>query len=128
MALRFLGFVALTAVVLTGLWWFWPKPEQIVAAPDTPMAVPGLVIHWQVVQGQRVAGPEKFAARVGETITLEVGSDRNDTLHIHGDDVTLPILAGKNMRLDWTPKHSGRFEMELHDSHSVLTQVDVLSR
>ena len=62
------------------------------------------------------------------TITLEVGSDRNDTLHIHGDDLTLPLLAGKNMRLEWTPKHSGRFEIELHHSDAVLTQVDVLPR
>ena len=128
MPIRFVLFLVFALLMLTGLWWFWPKPEQVVAAADTPMAAPGLVIHWQVVQGQRVAGPEKFAARVGETITLEVGSDRNDSLHIHGDDLTLPILAGKNMRLEWTPKHSGRFDMELHDSHTVLTQVEVLPR
>jgi hypothetical protein len=128
MPIRLAAFLLIAVLMLSGLWWFWPKPAQVAAAADTPMAAPGLVIHWQVIQGERVAGPAKFAARVGETITLEVGSDRNDKLHVHGDDLTLPLLAGKNMRMDWTPKYSGRFEIELHDSDTVLTQVDVLPR
>lgn len=128
MNLRLVLFIVLTLASLSGLWWLWPKPAQPLASPNTPMAQVGNLVHWQVRGGQRVAGPEKFAVRVGDTITLEIGSDRDDTLHLHGDDISVPLLADKNIRVDWTPKHSGHFAMELHKSDLTLAQIDVLPR
>lgn len=125
---RLVFFFALALASLTGLWWLWPKPALPVAASDTPVAVAGNLVQWRVEKGQRVQGPAKFAVRVGDAITLEVASDRNDTLHVHGDDLKVPLLADKNIRIDWTPVHSGRFEMELHDTGLTLAQVDVLPR
>ena len=128
MNLRLAVFAVLALASLAGLWKFWPKPSMPVAASDTPVAVAGNLVQWRVENGQRVQGPAKFAVRVGDVITLEVASDRNDTLHIHGDDLKLPLLADKNIRMDWTPVHSGRFDLELHDAGLTLTQVDVLPR
>jgi hypothetical protein len=128
MNLRLVLFIVLTLASLSGLWWLWPKPPQPVASPDAPMAEVGNLLQWQVRAGQRVAGPEKFAVRVGDTITLEIISDRDDTLHLHGDDISVVLLANKSTRMDWTPKYSGHFAMELHDSHLTLAQVDVLPR
>jgi len=121
-------FILLSLVSLTALWWLWPKPSQPVAAADTPMATAGYLIHWRIEAGQRVQGPAKFAVRAGDTITLEFASDRVDELHIHGDDLKVPLLADKSIRIDWTPANSGRFDMELHHAGQVLTQVDVLPR
>lgn len=128
MNLRLVLFLVLSLVSLSGLWWLWPKPSQPVTAADTPMATAGHLIHWQVRAGQRVQGPAKFAVRVGDVITLEIASDRNDELHVHGDDLKVPLLADKSIRIDWTPAHSGRFDMELHHAGLTLTQVDVLPR
>lgn len=128
MNLRLALFLVISLASLSGLWWLWPKPSQPVAAADTPMASAGHLIHWRVQAGQRVQGPEKFAVRVGDVVTLEIASDRNDVLHVHGDDLKVPLLADKSIRIDWTPVHSGRFEMELHDAGLTLTQVDVLPR
>ncbi|MEO6698251.1 MAG: hypothetical protein ABIR53_02110 [Paraperlucidibaca sp.] len=128
MNLRFIIFIVLTLTLLSGLWWLWPKPAQSLASPDAPMVQVGNLLRWQVRAGQRVAGPAKFAVRVGDSITLEVASDRDDTLHLHGDDISVALLADKNIRVEWTPKHSGHFAMELHESHLTLAQIDVLPR
>lgn len=121
-------FAVVSLLALAGLWRFWPKPVMPAAPADTPVAANGNLVHWRVENGQRVQGPAKFAVRVGERITLEVASDRDDTLHLHGDDLKVPLLADKNIRIDWTPAHSGRFDMELHHAGLTLTQVDVLPR
>jgi len=128
MKFRLILFLILSLGVLAGLWWLWPKPVAPVADADTPMATAGYLIHWRVEAGQRMQGPAKFAVRVGDTITLEVASDRDDVLHIHGDGLKVPLLADKNVRIDWTPAHSGHFDLELHHSGLTLTQVAVLPR
>ena len=105
MNLRLALFLVLSLVSLSGLWWLWPKPAQPVAAADTPMASSGHLIHWRVQNGQRVQGPEKFAVRVGDIVTLEVASDRNDVLHVHGDDLKVPLLAEIGFGPNWEQAH-----------------------
>lgn len=128
MKYKALIFTLVTLLALSALWWLWPKPSQPIASSETLLVQAGSLIHWQVSDSQRVAGPAKFAVRVGDTITLDISSDHADELHIHGDDLKLAVLANKSARITWRPQHSGRFDMELHHSDLTLAQVDVLPR
>lgn len=62
---------------------------------------------------------------VGESLTITVTSDHDNTLHAHGFDIEQVVKAGQ--RLDITVKGSlpGVYDVELHDPELRLLQVAV---
>ncbi|MEU8763737.1 hypothetical protein [Streptomyces sp. NPDC048659] len=69
--------------------------------------------------------PSRVAFKKGERLTLQVTSDRADTLHVHGYDRELPLPAGTPATLTLTLDRTGLFEVETHESGLVLTQLVV---
>lgn len=86
------------------------------------------MLRWQVADGQRLAGPARFAVRQGDTVTIEVLADQADELHLHGDELKLMLRPGEAAQLIWRPAHSGLFDMELHHAGLTLAQIEVLPR
>lgn len=122
-----LFFLLCAALVLLGL-WHWLKP---VARPLPQVATAAAVaqdIDWVVRDGRRASGPELVTARVGETLRLRVRSNRADELHVHGYEVSRELPADHLVVLELPLAMSGRFDIELHAAHQVLTVLEVQPR
>lgn len=125
--LHALFFLLCAALVLLGL-WHWLKP---VARPLPQVATAAAVaqdIDWVVRDGRRVSGPELVTAGVGETLRLRVRSNRADELHVHGYEVSRELPADHLVVLELPLAMSGRFDIELHAAHQVLTVLEVQPR
>ncbi|MET9436579.1 hypothetical protein [Streptomyces sp. NPDC006551] len=99
-------------------------------APTAGTTAPGAPVHGRTVEitisGTSVQPPpSRVELRKGDSVTLRVTSDRDDTLHVHGYDRELPLPAGRPASLTLTADRSGLFEVETHASGLVLTQLVV---
>lgn len=125
--LHALFFLLCAALVLLGL-WHWLKPVARPLPQVTTAAAVAQDIDWVVRDGRRVSGPELVTARVGETLRLRVRSNRADELHVHGYEVSRELPADHLVVLELPLAMSGRFDIELHAAHQVLTVLEVQPR
>jgi hypothetical protein len=77
-----------------------------------------------VIEGE-VDGPSRIKATVGDKVTFSVTADTRDEVHVHGYDVTFPVRAGRPTTVRVKADIPGVFEVELEDSHLLLTQLRV---
>ncbi|MFJ9579953.1 hypothetical protein ACIRQF_26650 [Streptomyces sp. NPDC101191] len=69
--------------------------------------------------------PSRVELKKGERLTLQVTSDRADTLHVHGYDREIELPPGRQATLTLTADRTGLFEVETHESGLLLTQLVV---
>ncbi|MFI8502763.1 hypothetical protein ACIGFK_30295 [Streptomyces sp. NPDC085524] len=93
-----------------------PPPSQAAPEADRTVTV-------TVRDGKVSPAPARTELRRGERVALRVTSDRADTLHVHGYDKELALLAGQEATLILTADRTGLFEVETHESGLVLTQL-----
>lgn len=62
---------------------------------------------------------------VGESLTIAVTSDQNNTLHAHGFEIAKPVTAGQQMETTVKGARPGVYDFELHDPELRLFQVAV---
>ncbi|WP_162932485.1 hypothetical protein [Solimonas sp. K1W22B-7] len=107
-----------------------PPPAEFPAGPDAPSVVPlpmpvAMTVEWTVRGGKRVDGPALVVLKAGDEVELRINSDRDDELHLHGYDLSMPLRAGQTATLRFHAEHSGRFDCELHHSHLELATLEV---
>jgi len=90
--------------------------------PTTPTEQ---VARFTVRAGERVAGPERVDAHPGDTVRIEVTSDVDDELHVHGYDKATDLVAGQPGSVSFTADATGVFEVELHHSGAAVTSLRV---
>ncbi|MES1931712.1 hypothetical protein T35B1_03826 [Salinisphaera shabanensis T35B1] len=114
-------FLAVNVVVLGALaWWLVPEPaDPPDIGADTVRAV------FEVRDGRRVTGPPVLSARQGGVLEIQIASDRDDELHMHGYDRTWPLRGGEISRLTLVLDQAGRFSVELHHADIELTALEV---
>ena len=122
---RGLFFIAVGVAVLAALFWAFAPAERpagpgVAAVSDTPRRE-----VFELRDGKRVQGPAVIAMTQGGVLELQVTTDRDDELHVHGYDRTLPVAAGVSATLRLQLDRAGRFTIELHDTHQVLTTLEV---
>jgi len=123
--------LVLAGATLAALYlWARPQPQPVVvAAPASTPAAPRVMVavrefEFTVAQG-KVRGPPDLTANQGQRVTVRVRSDVADELHIHGYELSAPLPAGEPVALTFIAARSGRFEIELHDSHLQLGALEV---
>jgi hypothetical protein len=78
------------------------------------------------VKGTRISpAPATVDLPVGETLTLTVASDHDDTLHVHGFDVEEELPAGTPVSVELTGKAPGVYEVETHHPELRLLKIAV---
>ena len=106
-----------------------PLPEQPAAdslGDDVEPATPAVVeANIEIKQGRLAAGPEAVRVVQGQTVKLTVVSDRRDELHLHGYDLTLQLQPAVAATLTVLADKTGRFEYEIHSSHSGVGTLEV---
>lgn len=75
--------------------------------------------------GERVSGPEQVEVAVGETVAIKVTSDTADEVHVHGYNKTVALRPGEPATLEFEASIAGVWEIELHDSGALLTELRV---
>jgi hypothetical protein len=69
--------------------------------------------------------PAQVSLAVGNTLTLVITSDRDNTLHAHGFDVEAHLGAGQPTTVTLTGQTPGSYEVETHDPELRLLVVNV---
>lgn len=79
----------------------------------------------EIVDGE-FQGPESFPVMVGETFEIEVLSDADGELHVHGFDLLFELAADEPTLVTVPASAPGVFEVELEGSHTHLFDIEVL--
>lgn len=90
-----------------------------------PTAPANIGIQITVENGWLSAGPDVVRVKQGEQVVLTITSNEADELHLHGYDITLPLVANTPATLSFTAKHAGRFGYELHHAHREIGAIEV---
>jgi plastocyanin len=69
--------------------------------------------------------PRRVEVPLGDQVRLQVTSDVDDTLHVHGFDVEEPLEAGRTTTVELTADQQGIFEVETHETELELLQLEV---
>jgi hypothetical protein len=97
--------------------------------PSEPLVEPtpddAQVIAVTVAGGQVSGAEPRTAVEVGTRVRLTVTSDVADELHVHGYDLTEAVPAGQAVNLEFVADRPGIFEVEMHDTRTVLTRLQV---
>jgi hypothetical protein len=78
------------------------------------------VISVSVANGKVNPAPAPVDVKLGRNVVIEVTSDANDEVHVHGYDITVPVTAGQPARIPVAATIPGQFEVELHGSDQLL--------
>jgi hypothetical protein len=100
----------------------------LIAGPATTAtaATPKPVVLTIVVGKKGVAGgPKKFTVRKGRRVVLVVRSALGDEVHVHGYDLMKNVRAGGTVRIRFTAKIAGRFDVELEDRGLQIAELTV---
>lgn len=97
-----------------------PSPTSSTAPPPSSADVPAIT-----VAGGEVDGPSRVKVTVGDKVAISVTSDTRDEVHVHGYDVTFAVRPGRATIVRLRADIPGVFEVELEDSHLLLTQLRV---
>lgn len=108
------------------------SPADAADAPTAPSdeeVLPELrIFRIEVTGGQLESGPTVIQVEQGESITLQVVSDRADEFHLHGYDLRLDLEPNTPATLHIEADRSGRFGYELHSAHREIGVLEVRPR
>ena len=103
--LRSKGVLVITAMLVL----FSP---QTVGAQQAQRRIFSLTVS----QGQVAANIRTIKVLEGDLVELRWITDENLTLHLHGYDVTLELLAGEPGTMGFTAHAAGRYPLAIHRS------------
>lgn len=86
---------------------------------------PVVEVTVSVRDGKVSPKPHRVDVTLGSTVRLQVTSDVDDELHVHGFDVEEPLEAGRTTTVEVTADQPGVFEVETHETELELLQLQV---
>lgn len=120
-----IAILLLGALLLTGLFLLM-KPAQEPATPS--LDLPARIVDFTVKGGQLAEGPAVVDVVEGTLVTLRFFTNQKDEAHLHGYDLSAELKPGQRSEITFRADISGRFEVELHKSHSKLAVLEVRPR
>lgn len=78
-----------------------------------------------VRRGEPVGGVRELEYEKGEEVMLEVRSDVDEHVHVHGYDLVEDVAAGGRARFEFRAEIDGVFDVELEDSGVELARLTV---
>ena len=91
--------------------------DEAAAAPRT--------VSLRYAGGAVTGGSQRVTVDAGEEVRLEVTSDVDEEVHVHGYDLVVPVAAGETAAVDVVGDLPGVWEVELHESGDVLAELVV---
>jgi hypothetical protein len=99
-------------------------PKGIASGEPNP-ALPVIEVSVSVQNGEVAPKPHRVPVPEGSRVRLQVTSDVDDELHVHGFDIEEPLDAGHTTTVDLLADQPGVFEVETHESNLELLQLAV---
>jgi hypothetical protein len=93
-----------------------PKPK-----PKAKVTQVAIVVE----QGRVRGGIKRPTVKKGARVRFVIRADAGEEVHMHGYEVTKPVVPGKATRFVVLTRISGRFEVELHHPDLVLAELTV---
>ena len=100
-----------------------PSPSASESATPTPDDAQ--IVTITVADGEVTGAEPRTDVELGTRVRLTITSDVTDEVHVHGYDITAPVPAGQAVNVEVVADQAGIFEVELHDSRTVLTRLQV---
>ena len=103
-------------------------PSSTSSSSSSPAASPtedGQRIEVEVADGQVTGDTGRVPVAAGEQVTLSITSDVADEVHVHGYDLDAELVPGTPAELTFDATIPGVFEVELHESGTVLLTLQV---
>ncbi len=91
---------------------------------STQSTAEATTIHLDIT-AEAPAGPVEEQVPLGSTVTLEVTSDVDAVLHVHGYEEELELTAGETTEKTFKASMTGAFEVETHDPDAVWIKLVV---
>ena len=101
------------------------SPSAGIASGEPNPAAPVVVVNVSVRDGKVTPKPHRVDVKLGANVRLQVTSDEDDVLHVHGYDVEEPLEAGHTSTVELTADQPGVFEVETHETELLLLQLAV---
>ncbi len=102
-----------------------PTASPTKAATTTRSEAAAAVITIRLANGKVSPNGDRVPLKIGDRFTLDITSDRDDTVHVHGFDVEIPVSAGGHVTKTLTAKQAGRYEVESHHPALVIVVLQV---
>jgi heme/copper-type cytochrome/quinol oxidase subunit 2 len=83
------------------------------------------VIKVSVKDGKVTPATHREKVNQGDTVRLEVTTDTDDEVHVHGIDIEKETVAGKPTRITFKADEPGVYEVETHETELQLMQLEV---
>lgn len=61
----------------------------------------------------------------GEPFVLDITSDRDDEVHVHGFDKEIEVRAGKRVKVEMVADRTGRYEVESHHPELLIVVLQI---
>ena len=101
-----------------------PSASPSEAPPPTPPSNTQ-VVEVSLKDGKATPNGDRLIVAKGTILRLEITSDHDDEVHVHGYDVEIPVKAGATVTTDITLDQVGRFEIESHEPALTIVQLVV---
>ncbi|MFN0156120.1 MAG: hypothetical protein ACKVUT_17235 [Gaiella sp.] len=98
--------------------------SSLAGAAPTAKVKP-VLIPITVAKGKIVGGIKRPKVKKGKLVRIIVTTDVGESIHLHGYDITKPVLRGKKVVIQFTARLTGRFEVEMHRPDVVLAVISV---
>lgn len=113
-----LSLVIMALLILVGAFIILKPNRQAVAARivETSITVENLKL---------VKGPSSIVANQGDTVIINITSDKAAEVHLHGYDKKLELKPGFTQSVNFKAITAGNFEYELEDTGTTLGTLQV---
>jgi hypothetical protein len=102
------------------------SPSASPSGTPAPMASANVqVVEISLKGGKATPNGDRLAVSEGTILRLEITSDHDDEVHVHGYDIEIPVKSGATVTKDITLDQVGRFEIESHEPALTIVQLVV---
>ena len=94
-------------------------------APATPPSAEQVTISVAYANGKLEGGIKSLKVKKGTHVVVDVTSDVEDEVHVHGPNIMRDVGPGRPVRLRFRATIPGRFEAELEDRGLQIADITV---
>jgi hypothetical protein len=96
-----------------------------VASGEPNPAKEPVTVTVSVTDGRVTPKPSRVKIPLGSEVELQITSDVDDEVHVHGFDVEKPLEAGVTTTVELLADEAGLYEVEMHETELELLQLEV---
>ena len=95
------------------------------ASPSTAPTPGVTTITIELADGKVSPNGSRINLTKGETFVLDITSDRDDQVHVHGFDKAIGVKAGQHLTVEMTADRTGRYEVESHHPELLIAVLQI---